>query len=402
MTVTIISESNCPGLDCVIQGCAGALTPGTRNFARGPLHVGRELPCSPWDSGLVLLQLLGAVGGARTPGPTGAAAGTRALPLLRKAREEAEAEGRLFLILSQIGGDGQGAVRTPKGRGWHQSECSSDFRGCRIHSLACVPTWGARRWAGGIPGTPGTPCWLETAALRSRGEPLTPAERLLLQASRPEVAGCGTASWGPHSPAIGTGSRRPGSGTSGPGRGRRLAGEEWEVCPWSPRQAPRVLSIGVVAPEPRGPSSLLGTSASHPAKWGLEVGALSSSWWPRGTHPRPVARDRRTWEEFLQMGSVTVRPSQSEAPPTGRSRVCSSAQKVQSSAQASARGLLAANPPLPPELTGHPTRWTDVELQAARGGGQMDDRCGRRPPRVPGRPAVGGASCNPGGRAAAT
>lgn len=66
-----------------------------------------------------------------------------------------------------------------------------------------------------------------------------------------------------------------------------MAGE-WEVRPRSPRQAPRVLGIGAVAPEPRGPSSLLGTSASHPAKWRLEVGALSSSWWPRGTHPPPV------------------------------------------------------------------------------------------------------------------
>ncbi|XP_023989689.1 collagen alpha-2(I) chain-like [Physeter macrocephalus] len=84
------------------------------------------------------------------------------------------------------------------------------------------------------------------------------------------------------------------------------------------------------------------------------------------------------------------------------SRVCSSAQRVQSAAQASAPRLLAANPALPPELTGHPARWTDVELQAARGRARMDDGCGRRPPRVPGRPAVGGASCDPGARAAAT
>lgn len=67
-------------------------------------------------------------------------------------------------------------------------------------------------------------------------------------------------------------------------------------------------------------------------------------------------------------------------------RVCSSARRVRSSAQASARRLLAANPALPPELTGHPARWTDMELQAARGGAQMDDRCGRRLPRVRGGP----------------
>lgn len=67
-------------------------------------------------------------------------------------------------------------------------------------------------------------------------------------------------------------------------------------------------------------------------------------------------------------------------------RVCSSAQRVQSSAQASARRLLAANPALPPELTGHPARWTDMELQAARGGGPDG-----RPMRAPAATCPGAA-----------
>lgn len=141
--------------------------------------------------------------------------------------------------------------------------------------------------------------------------PRHPQDALLLGGGPPQVAG-----GAPHpcrgAPTTGFTPRGGGGwdgqlGTSQPRHRHGLqAAGQWDLragprtqggrgVGGSPRSPPgsQGPGTGAVAPDPRGPSSLLGTRASHPAKWGLEVGALSSSWWPRGTHPPPVGHHLR-------------------------------------------------------------------------------------------------------------
>ena len=75
---------------------------------------------------------------------------------------------QLLLVLSQIGGDGQGAVRTPEGRGWHQSEYSGDFRGAESTAGHVCPR--------GVPGG-------------GQEGSRHPRDALLAGGGRPQVAG---------------------------------------------------------------------------------------------------------------------------------------------------------------------------------------------------------------------
>ena len=50
-----------------------------------------------------------------------------------------------------------GGSENSRGAGVASVRIFRRFQGGGIHSRACVPTWGARRWAGGVPAPPGRP-----------------------------------------------------------------------------------------------------------------------------------------------------------------------------------------------------------------------------------------------------